>query len=113
MGMTKLTPSNCSFQHCHYNTIPPGEQAQECIGCDGNKKGPKTKVVQFGELGGNCWLPHRFLGGRCNRVWRCKYPEKKTCLAVDAEIKRLQAYKEKDIARLDKLIAELMSGKEK
>ena len=70
----------------------------------------ETGVVKIGELG-NCWSPHRFLGGRCKRVYRCKYPEKKTCKAVDAEIEHLEAYKQKDIARMDKLIAEMRAEK--
>ncbi|MDD5511778.1 MAG: hypothetical protein PHI12_13345 [Dehalococcoidales bacterium] len=35
--MKKGTPSNCKFKKCRYNVIPPGEDSQECIGCDGNK----------------------------------------------------------------------------
>lgn len=34
----KLTPSNCRFARCRYNTISPPENAQECIGCEGNVK---------------------------------------------------------------------------
>ena len=46
----------------------------------------KTAVVNSKELGTNCWSTHRFCGGRCNRIMYCKYPEKQTCLAVQAEI---------------------------
>lgn len=46
--------------------------------------------VTIQELGTRCWLPKRFVeGGRCDKVFRCDYPEKKTCKAVDAEIKHL------------------------
>lgn len=34
----KTTPSNCRFQKCHWNALPPGEESQECIACEGNKK---------------------------------------------------------------------------
>ena len=71
----------------------------------------ETGAVKVSELGKNCWLPHRFLGGRCKRVYRCKYPEKKTCKAVDAEIEHLKAQKEKTIVGMDKLIAELGAEK--
>lgn len=37
--------------------------------------------VKQSELGTNCWLPARFLGGKCQRYKRCKYPEKTTCKA--------------------------------
>ena len=30
-------PSNCKLKTCKYNRIPPGENSQECIGCEGNK----------------------------------------------------------------------------
>lgn len=47
----------------------------------------QSKIVKASELGTRCWLPRRFIEGeRCPRVMRCKYPEKKTCKAVDAEI---------------------------
>jgi hypothetical protein len=34
----KTTPNNCKLQKCSWNSIPPGENDQECIGCEGNKK---------------------------------------------------------------------------
>jgi len=34
----KETPTNCKFGKCHWNTIPPGENSQECVACGGNKK---------------------------------------------------------------------------
>ncbi len=43
------------------------------------------KIVNSSELG-SCLSPHRFCGGRCSRVYKCKYPEKVTCKAVQAEI---------------------------
>ena len=50
----------------------------------------KTAIVSSKELGTNCWLACRFLeGGRCLRVMRCNYPEKRTCKAVDTEISYL------------------------
>jgi hypothetical protein len=34
----KATPSNCKYtEGCKYNEIPPRENSQECIGCEGNK----------------------------------------------------------------------------
>jgi len=49
--------------------------------------GPRTAVVSSKELGTNCWLPKRFiLGERCDRIWTCSYPEKKTCQAIHTEI---------------------------
>lgn len=46
--------------------------------------------VSSKELGTNCWLPKRFLKGSCcDRVWTCSYPEKKHCMAVQAEIDAL------------------------
>lgn len=50
----------------------------------------KTGAVKLSELGKNCWLAERFVGGRCKRVMDCKYPEKKACKAVDSEIAHLQ-----------------------
>jgi hypothetical protein len=50
----------------------------------------KVKVVMASQLG-NCWLPARFIeGATCGRVEKCTYPEKKTCKAVDTEIKLLE-----------------------
>lgn len=46
-----------------------------------------TAIVSSKELGTRCWLPKRFIKGeRCDRVYLCNYPEKKTCQAVKAEI---------------------------
>lgn len=50
----------------------------------------KTAIVKFSDLGTNCWLPQRFIKGtRCQGVFSCKYPEKKTCQAVQGEIVHL------------------------
>ena len=43
--------------------------------------------VTVKELGTRCWLTKRFIKvERCDRVYVCNYPEKKTCQAVKAEI---------------------------
>ena len=44
--------------------------------------------VKQAELGVNCWLPARFLGGCCPRHQQCKYPEKVTCKAVAKKSQR-------------------------
>jgi len=31
----KTTPSQCKFLACHYNRLPPAENSQECIACEG------------------------------------------------------------------------------
>ena len=45
----------------------------------------KTAIVNSKDLGTNCWSTHRFLGGRCDRVMTCNYPEKRTCKAVESQ----------------------------
>ena len=35
--MRKETPFNCRLKRCKYNYVPPPEESQECIGCEGNK----------------------------------------------------------------------------
>lgn len=35
--MKKTTPTNCKLPTCPWNPIPPPENSQECISCDGNK----------------------------------------------------------------------------
>lgn len=54
--------------------------------------GPRTAIVTLKELGTNCWHPCRFIkdDGRCDRVYVCKYPERKMCQAVHAEIAHLK-----------------------
>lgn len=44
-------------------------------------------VIKSSELGTRCWLNARIIEGvRCGGIMRCRYPEKKTCKAVDTEI---------------------------
>ena len=53
----------------------------------------------------NCWAAERFcFGGTCDRVKRCKYPEKKTCEAVRTEINRLMAQAGKHVDDALKLL---------
>ena len=58
---------------------------------------PGGANVSSKELGTNCWTPCRFIkdDGRCDRVFTCKYPEKKTCHAIQAEIEYLNKDKYK------------------
>ncbi len=35
--MKKSTPSNCRYYYCHWNHLPPRENSQECVACEGNK----------------------------------------------------------------------------
>lgn len=72
----------------------------------------KAGVVNSKELGTNCWLPARFIGGgRCLRWEDCRYPEKAECKAREWEIaetnRKIQATKEerwKLEAQLQKLV---------
>lgn len=57
-------------------------------------------IVKSSELGTNCWLPVRFCGGRCQRVLDCKYPEKRTCKAVQTEIEYINAYTKAETEKL-------------
>lgn len=59
-----------------------------------------TITVKSGKLGTNCWLPHRFYGGRCERVMYCKYPEKQTCKAVPAEIEFIKQNSKEKVAQI-------------
>ena len=53
--------------------------------------GDKVAIVSSKELGTNCRLAKRFIPGhRCERLYRCKYPERKNCQAVHAEIAYLK-----------------------
>ena len=55
--------------------------------------GAKTAIVSSKELGTNCWSSFRFIRGlRCPRVFQCKYPEKETCKAVQAELAYLREH---------------------
>ena len=47
--MPKITPANCKHNFCGWNVIPPGENSQECIGCDGNLD-PEWKPVRNQQL---------------------------------------------------------------
>jgi|WetSurMetagenome_2_1015567.scaffolds.fasta_scaffold146048_2 hypothetical protein len=38
-------------------------------------------VAVASRVGTNCWSPARFTGGNCDRLLRCKYPEKEKCKA--------------------------------
>lgn len=55
-------------------------------------------IVNSSELGTNCWLPVRFCGGRCQRVMVCKYPEKRTCKAVQTELEHSITYTQQQVA---------------
>lgn len=71
----------------------------------------QTVIVSSKELGTRCWSSARFVEGkRCPRVMQCKYPEKKTCKAVDAEIAHLKAQRLKVViwanAKIIKLVKE-------
>ncbi|MBA7527390.1 hypothetical protein ES705_19566 [subsurface metagenome] len=35
--MNKTTPINCKLCHCSWNRLPPPENSQECVGCEGNR----------------------------------------------------------------------------
>jgi len=48
----------------------------------------KYKVVSSKELGVNCWLVARFLGGECQRYDECNYPEKERCKANPPKVER-------------------------
>ncbi len=72
--------------------------------------GKNTASVRIGELGTNCWKSERFIDGhRCERVLECKYPEKKICKAVPAEIAFLEKQKKNNIDAIDEKIAQLRS----
>lgn len=66
--------------------------------------GPKTAIVSSKELGTNCWLAMRFVkgGSRCARVFRCTYPEKKTCEAVKTELDYLKEHSRQLIDEIKK-----------
>lgn len=48
----------------------------------------RSGTVRFKQLGNNCWLPARFLGGVCDRHAKCEYPEKADCKATAPETKK-------------------------
>ena len=42
---------------------------------------PSVGIVRLKDLG-QCWSVARHVGGPCSSVYRCKYPEKASCKAV-------------------------------
>ena len=57
------------------------------------KLGDRVVSVTANELGPNCWLTKRFIQGeRCERLYRCHYPERKTCQAVHTEVAYLKEH---------------------
>jgi hypothetical protein len=74
-------------------------------------------VVSSKDLGTYCWLPRRFIKRtRCDRVLTCKYPEKKTCQAVLAEIdflseeiSNVQERSKQKVQEIGQLINQLMN----
>ncbi len=68
-------------------------------------------IVTRKELGVNCWVCRRFLvASRCPSVFTCKYPERKNCRAVIAEIADLGRIKIRylqSIQNIDNRIREL------
>ncbi len=68
-----------------------------------NQSEPKTAIVSSKELGTNCWSSFRFCRGlRCPRVFRCTYPEKKTCAAVKTELTYLKEHSRQLIDEIKK-----------
>src|SRR4030042_625342 len=56
---------------------------------DENGKIKITKVeVTKEQMGANCWLPARFLGGTCDRFYICRYAEKAECEASASKLAR-------------------------
>jgi len=74
-------------------------------------------IATVQELGTNCWLAKRFIKGeRCERIYVCRYPERKTCQAVHTEIAHLEQEKNRLIVvsiNLDMRIQELAAMLEK
>lgn len=76
------------------------------------KIGDRAASVSSKELGTNCWLPRHFIEGkRCCQVMQCKYPEKKTCKAVDAEIAYLRQQRREAEGRFHGKISKLLAEK--
>jgi hypothetical protein len=76
------------------------------------KEGPKIATVSSKELGSRCWSTARFIQGvRCPRVMDCDYPEKKKCVAVDAEIAYLHEERRKFEAGIHAKISKLVADK--
>lgn len=55
------------------------------------------------QIGTNCWSPKRFCGGRCDRVFRCNYPDKKTCKAVASEVAYIEQNSATRIAKIEQV----------
>ena len=72
---------------------------------------PGTALVDGKELGVNCWHPKRFVtqGSRCDRLYRCKYPELRKCQTIHAEI----AYYQERQRQMMKLSGEMDTEIEK
>lgn len=81
------------------------------------KIGDQVAIVTLKELGTNCWLTRRFIrGNRCERLDLCKYPERKTCQAVYAEIDYLKKAKERHqqcIVNIENRIFDIVAWLEK
>lgn len=76
--------------------------------------GGNVAIVSSSELGTDCWSSFRFIRGyRCPRVMECNYPGKKTCRAVDAEIKHLNEELIDHQGRVAEKIAKLIAVKER
>lgn len=73
-------------------------------------EGPFYTSVPIKELGRNCWQQCGNGRTRCKRVFKCHYPEKKTCMAVHAEIEYLKARVEREQQSTNKQIKELLKG---
>uniref|UniRef100_A0A6M3X569 Uncharacterized protein n=1 Tax=viral metagenome TaxID=1070528 RepID=A0A6M3X569_9ZZZZ len=75
------------------------------------KLGNNAASVTIKELGVNCWHPRRFVtqGSRCDRLYRCKYPELRKCQAIHAEI----AYYQERQRQMMKLSGEMDTEIEK
>lgn len=75
-------------------------------------------IVNSKDLGTSCWLTGRFCPGvRCNRVYECKYPEKATCKAIDAERAHLDEVQRQGtvqyIEKLNKLNQEVENARKR
>ncbi len=64
-----------------------------------------VKIVSSKELG-NCWSAIRFCGGRCDKVFTCKYPEKATCLAVPSEKAHIEEKYKQRLADVNRIYEE-------
>lgn len=68
-----------------------------------------TAIVSSKALGTMCWLPKRFIKReRCDRVYLCSYPCKKTCRAVDAELEYLHQEMQRQVRAIADKEAQLL-----